>query len=109
MNQSKANSILQPIMDKSVNSENIVGKIMFLGTNGKIVEIMDCNNSKMYLNTIKEELLYNPGGFKYQTLTENAEIRKAVDDLLYGHFGLDNPNSLKDYQKRMFESQNPNE
>ena len=41
-----------------------------------------------YLQTIREELpLRNTTGFRYETLTDEAQIRKAVDDIILNYGG----------------------
>ena len=50
------------------------------------------------LRTLREELPYHPTtGFRYETLTDDPEIRKAVDDMLYDLYGEENPRPLEDY------------
>lgn len=46
------------------------------------------------MKSIKDELNSNPNGFKYETLATDANIRKSVDDIVYGAYGEDNPHSL---------------
>lgn len=45
----------------------------------------------------KRWLNSNPNGFKYETLTTDANIRKSVDDIVYGAYGEDNPHPLEWY------------
>lgn len=40
------------------------------------------------------------GGFKIETITDLPEILKAVDDIIYGAHGVDNPHSLEWYSKK---------
>ena len=40
------------------------------------------------------------GGFKATTFTIDPQTRKAIDDLIYGAFGEDNPNDLEHYQRK---------
>ena len=49
------------------------------------------------MKSIKDELNSNPNGFKYETLTTDANIRKSVDDIVYGAYGEDNPHPLEWY------------
>ena len=78
----------------------IVGSVSFY-LNGKIAEIILFDNLEDYLKCIKNELYYNPDGFTCETLTENAEVRKAVADLYYDNCGIDNPHPLEYYQKTL--------
>lgn len=44
-----------------------------------------------YLQTIKEELSFrNTTGFRYQTLTDDPQVRKAVDDIILNYAGEEN-------------------
>ena len=46
----------------------------------------------------KEELPYHAtSGFRYETLTDDPEVRKAVDDILCDLYGEENPRPLADY------------
>lgn len=46
----------------------------------------------------KEELPYHAtSGFRYETLTDDPEVRKAVDDILHDLYGEENPRPLADY------------
>ncbi|PWN59566.1 hypothetical protein [Chryseobacterium oncorhynchi] len=84
------------------NSENgIVGIISFYAEDGKIGEVMEYTSSESYLNALRNELDSNIGGFKYQTLMNNPELLKKVDDLVYGSHGVDNPNSLTSYVEKV--------
>ncbi len=51
-----------------------------------------------YLNTIREELPYrNTTGFRHETLTDDPEVKKAVDDILLDFAGEDNPRRAYNY------------
>lgn len=51
-----------------------------------------------YLAAIREELPYHATtGFRCETLTDDPEIRKAVDGLLCDFYGEENPRTLADY------------
>lgn len=82
------------------NNKEIIGEISYYGFNGEIVETSVFNNIDRYLNCIKEELDVNPTGFTYKTLIENAEVRKATDDIVYGAFGIDNPHGIEWYDSK---------
>lgn len=77
--------------------EEIVGKISFYGSDGNVGEVVEYTSEESYLQAIKKELDYNPDGFRHQTLTSDPEIRKSVDDLIYGTYGVDNPYTLDWY------------
>ena len=62
---------------------------------GTTQEFTDPNQ---YLQTIKEELpLRNTTGFKHETLSEDPEIKKAVDDILLDFAGEENPRRTCNY------------
>lgn len=79
-----------------------VGKIEYLHSGETIVY----NDAKEYLQAYKEALNeYGVvGGFKATTITRDPEICKAVDDLIYGEFGEENPYDLEHYQKKYAEA-----
>ena len=55
-------------------------------------------DAQRYLDTIREELPYQATtGFRYETLTNNPTVRKAVDDLLLDFAGEDNPRRACNY------------
>ena len=63
---------------KWTQKDKIVGRVTF--ADGTAQEFTDPHQ---YLQTIKEELpLRNTTGFKHETLSEDPEIKKAVDDIL---------------------------
>ena len=70
-----------------------VGRVTF--ANGERCYYTD---PQKYLQTVREELPYHPStGFRYETLTDDPEIRKAVDDMLYDLYGEENPRQIEDY------------
>ena len=49
-------------------------------------------DTQKYLDTIREELPYQATtGFRYETLTDDPAVRKAVDDILLDFAGEENP------------------
>ena len=73
--------------------DKIVGRVTF--ADGTAQEFTDPNQ---YLQTIKEELpLRNTTGFKHETLSEDPEIKKAVDDILWDVAGEENPRRTCNY------------
>lgn len=72
----------------------LVGRVSF--ANGERLEYTDADE---YLRCVREELPYHQtSGFRYETLTDDPAVRKAVDDILYDLYGEENPYSLKDYE-----------
>lgn len=65
----------------------IIGRVAF--ANG---EPKDFTDAQEYLQTIREELPFHPTtGFRFETLTDDPQVRKAVDDILLDFVGEDNP------------------
>lgn len=73
-----------------------VGRVSF--ANG---ERMEFTAPQDYLRTIREELPTRDGtGFRFETLTDDPAVRKAVDDMVYDLYGEENPRPLEDYVPR---------
>lgn len=84
---------------QSDNQEQIVGRIKYLGFGGGVAETMEFTDKEKYLEAIKKELYYNPDGFRADTISKNPELRKSIDDLFYGEYGVDNPKTIEHYKK----------
>ena len=76
-------------------SENtLVGRATYI--NGDVQEFNDAGS---YIQCIREELTYRtPSGFRFETLTDNPTVRKAVSDIVYDFYGMENPHQLEDYE-----------
>ena len=73
-----------------------VGRVTF--ANGEHMEFTD---PREYLQTIREELpMKDVTGFRFETLTDDPGVRKAVDDMAYDLYGEENPRPLADYITR---------
>ena len=73
-----------------------VGRVTF--ANGEPMEFTAPQN---YLRTIREELpTKDLTGFRFETLTDDPAVRKAVDDMVYDLYGEENPRPLEDYTSR---------
>jgi hypothetical protein len=71
----------------------VVGKVSF--ANGEEISYTDASE---YIAAVKEELPYHAtSGFRYEPLTDDPQVRKAVDDILYDLYGEVNPRQLEDY------------
>lgn len=79
------------------NEGSVIGEIHYYGSDGNVGEVVEHTSNESYLNAIKKELDNNPTGFKHQTLTNDPEVRKSVDDLIYAAYGDKNPHSLEWY------------
>lgn len=61
-------------------------------------ECQEFTDPEEYLNTIREELPYrNTTGFRHETLTDDPQVRKAVDDILLDFAGEENPRRACSY------------
>ena len=50
----------------------------------------------------REELPYRPTtGFRYEVLTDDSAVRKAVDDIVFDFYGEENPRQLEEYPKKL--------
>lgn len=96
-----------PEEDRLRNKE-ITGKISFMDFDGTIADVMEYTSAEEYLTDLKEVLFSNLNGFKYETLHRDPELLKTVDDLIYGEYGEDNPNSLDWYIEKIKNEQNNN-
>lgn len=89
---------LKPIEQGETPQEQIVGKINYLGFKGEIGEVMEFTDKDKYLEAIKKELNYNPDGFSVNTISQDPELRKNVDDLYYDEYAAENPKTIEDYK-----------
>ena len=82
--------------DRTVGLDRPVGRVSF--ANG---ERMEFTAPQDYLRTIREELpTRDVTGFRFETLTDDPAVRKAVDDMVYDLYGEENPRPLEDYVPR---------
>lgn len=73
----------------------IVGTVSWADT-GETMTFTDANE---YLECIKENIEYmGIIGLKFRTLTRDPAVRKAVDDILYGEAGEENPHTIEYYE-----------
>ena len=64
-------------------------------------ESTEFTNPQDYLRAIREELpTKDVTGFRFETLTDDPAVRKAVDDMVYDLYGEENPRPLEDYIAR---------
>ena len=90
----------QQELNMKSEDEPVLGKVTFASGEELAYTELD-----IFLKVIKEELPYhNSSGFRYEVLTNDPAVRKAVDDELYNLFGEKNPRSLEDYQQQESES-----
>ena len=73
----------------------LVGRVTY--ANGDAQEFTD---AEAFLKCVREELPYRPTtGFRYEVLTDDPAVRKAVDDIAFDLYGEENPRQLEEYQK----------
>ena len=83
-------------VDRTLGLDRPVGRVSF--ANG---EHMEFTAPQDYLRTIREELpTRDVTGFRFETLTDDPAVRKAVDDMVYDLYGEENPRPLEDYVSR---------
>lgn len=93
---------------KTLKDKEMTGKISYIDFDGTIAEVVEYTSAEKYLTALKEVLFSNPNGFKYETLHRDPELLKKVDDLIYGEYGEDNPNSLDWYIEKIKNEPNNN-
>ena len=76
-------------------SENtLVGRETYI--NGDVQEFTDAGS---YIQCIREELPFNAtSGFRFETLTDDPAVRKAVSDIVYDFYGMENLHQREDYE-----------
>ena len=80
-------------LQAELGAKPLVGRVSF--ASGERIGYTD---PAEYIKAIREELPYHStSGFRYETLTNDPEVRKAVDDILCDLFGEENPRPLADY------------
>ncbi len=75
----------------------LVGKVTFVGDDDILYDDADA-----FLDCIREELPYrDTTGFRYEVLTDDPAVRKAVNDILFDFFGVEEPCEEEDYTQTM--------
>ena len=75
----------------------LVGKVTFVGDDDILYDDADA-----FLDCIREELPYrDTTGFRYEVLTDDSAVRKAVNDILFDFFGVEEPCEEEDYTQTM--------
>ena len=73
--------------------DKVVGRITFA-----VGDPQDIADPKLYLELVRQELPYRDvTGFRYETLTDDPQVRKAVDDILLDFAGEENPRRACNY------------
>ena len=75
----------------------VVGKATFVGDDDILYDDADA-----FLDCIREELPYrDTTGFRYEVLTDDPTVRKAVKDILFDFFDVEEPCEGEDYTQTM--------
>lgn len=75
----------------------LVGKVTFVGNDDILYDDADA-----FLDCIREELPYrDTTGFRYEVLTDDPTVRKAVKDILFDFFDVEEPCEEEDYTQTM--------
>ena len=75
----------------------LVGKVTFVGDGDILYDDADA-----FLDCIREELPYrDTTGFRYEVLTDDPAVRKAVNDILFDFFDVEEPCEEEDYTQTM--------
>ena len=76
---------------------SIFGKVTFVGDDDIFYDDADA-----FLDCIREELPYrDTTGFRYEVLTDDPTVRKAVKDILFDFFDVEEPCEEEDYTQTM--------
>ena len=90
--QERFAELVREVLDS--REQQLVGRLTF--ANGDVLEFTD---PAKYVAKLREEIDFiSTTGMRYETLTDDPQTRKAVDDIVCGLFGEDNPRPLEDYQ-----------
>lgn len=82
-------------------AEGPVGRVSY--ASGETYSFMD---AKEYIECIREELPYRAAtGFRFETLTSESAVRKAVDDEIFNLYGEENPGTPEDYAADPFRAE----
>ena len=72
-------------MAKISTDKQLIGSVSFLSG-----ETQQFTDAKAYLDCIREELPYRAtNGFSFRTITKDPAIRKAVDNIVYDFFDVE--------------------
>lgn len=81
--------------------QNMVQKLLIGRVTFAYDDTQEFTDAEEYLQCIRKELPYHATtGFRYETLTDDPTVRKAVDDILYDLYGEENPRPLEDYENK---------
>lgn len=80
----------------ALSDQKLVGQATYIS--GEVREFQDAEE---FLACIREELEHRATtGFNYKVLTDDPSVRKAADDIVYDHYGEENPFELEYYKEK---------
>ena len=83
------------VQRQNMAEKPLVGRVTYVGN-----DTQEFTDVEAFLKCVREELPYHPTtGFRYEVLTDDPAVRKAVDDIILDFYGEENPWQLEDYQK----------
>ena len=83
-------------MNTQKEPKPLVGRATYIS--GEVEEFTDAD---AFIRCIKEELPYHATtGFRYEVLTIDPAVRRAVDDALFDFYGMENPRQMEDYKSQ---------
>lgn len=74
-----------------------VGLIHYQDNSGTSIAYTNANE---YLHAIEEGLKTRPQSLGYETISQDPQLHKQVDDLVYKFYGLSNPNPIESYTEQ---------
>ena len=93
-----ARRILQAALDHGIPREDVWIDCLTLTVSAQQEQAAETLKA---VRTIREELPTKDGtGFRFEPLTDDPAVRKAVDDMVYDLYGEENPRPLADYIAR---------
>ena len=83
------------VQRQNMAEKPLVGRVTYVGD-----DTQEFTDAEAFLKCIQEELPYRAtSGFRFEVLTDEPAVRKAVDDIIFDFYGEENPRQMEDYQK----------
>ena len=74
--------------------KSLVGRVTYANDDAQ-----EFTDAEAFLKCVREELPYRPTtDFRYEVLTDDSAVRKAVDDIVFDLYGEENPRQQEDYE-----------
>ena len=74
----------------------LVGRVTYANGDGQ-----EFTDAEAFLKCVREELPYrSTTGFRYEVLTDDPSVRKAVDDMIFDFYGEEAPCQQEDHEPR---------